>query len=75
MSLVIRPAVQADAAGINAIYNPLIRDSAATFETAPHSEAERAGWIEAINANPRCAVHVAEDAGAIAGYANAAPFE
>lgn len=75
VSLIVRRATFADAVGINAIYNPVIRDSAATFEVAEQSVADRERWIEELGRSPRHPVFVAEEAGRIIGYANAAAFD
>lgn len=72
----VRPVEPADAAGINTVYNPFILDSAATFETVPIDEAGRRRWIEERRSNPRHPSFIAEDeAGRLAGFANAAPFD
>lgn len=71
----IRRATIDDAAGINAVYNPYILETAATFETTPIDEASRRRWIETRLANPRHPVFVADGREGIAGFANAAPFD
>lgn len=72
----VRPATIGDAAGMNAVYNPFILETPATFETAAIDEPARRRWIEERLANPRHPVFVAEDAdGRIAGFANAAAFD
>ena len=71
-----RPATLADAEGINAVYNPFIRESAATFETEEYDVEARRRWIADRRQNPRCAVVVAESAeGRISGFASASPFD
>ncbi len=75
MGAAIRPATLADAAGINAIYNPVIRESPATFETVEHTEGDRRRWLEELARSPRHPVFIAEEAETIVGYANAAPFD
>ena len=75
MTLRIRPATLADAAGMNAVYNPFILDTPATFETAPIDDAARRRWLEIRAANPRWPVFVAETGGAVAGFANASAFD
>ncbi|MBB5519350.1 GNAT family N-acetyltransferase [Amphiplicatus metriothermophilus] len=72
---VARRAIPADAAGINAVYNPYIRDTAATFELVEHDEAQRRRWIEERCADPRHPVFVAEDESGLCGFANAGPFD
>lgn len=75
MTATIRRATLIDANGINAVYNPYILETPATFETAPIDEAARRRWLETRLANPRCPVFVAEDGGRIVGFANASPFD
>lgn len=73
--IAIRHATPDDAAGINAVYNPFIRTSAATFETVEHSEAQRRAWLLAQAANPRWPVIAAICDGAVCGFAGAAAFD
>ncbi len=75
MTTTIRRAALIDAAGLNAVYNPFILETPATFETAPIDEAARRRWLEVRAANPRWPVFVAEDAGRILGFANASAFD
>ncbi|MEX2617078.1 MAG: arsinothricin resistance N-acetyltransferase ArsN1 family B [Alphaproteobacteria bacterium] len=63
----IRVAEPRDAEAIAAIYAPIVRDTAISFETEPPGAAEMAARIEAT-----LATHpwlVAEDAGRVLGYA------
>ncbi len=61
---------------MNAVYNPFILDSPATFETVPIDDATRRLWIGERLSNPRHPVVVAEDeSGEIIGFANASPFD
>lgn len=71
----IRAAALTDADGINAVYNPYIRESAVTFETEEHDEAWRRAWIAELRRSPRHPAFVAEVRGAICGFANAAAFD
>jgi phosphinothricin acetyltransferase len=73
--VLIRPASLDDAEGINAVYNPYIRNSVATFETEEHDAAWRRGWIEDLAKSPRHPVFVADTGKAICGFANAAAFD
>jgi phosphinothricin acetyltransferase len=73
--MIIRPATLDDAAAINALYNPFILETPATFETAPVTEAARRAWIAERLANPRWPVVVADEEGRIAGFANASAFD
>ncbi|MEE2692439.1 MAG: GNAT family N-acetyltransferase [Pseudomonadota bacterium] len=75
MNITVRAARSGDAAAINAIYNPFIRTSPATFEIVEHTEEQRRRWIETLAANPRHPAFVAEHDGAVIGYANAAEFD
>lgn len=75
MSVLVRRARSDDAAAVNAIYNPLIRDSAITFETVEHSQEDRRRWLANLACSPRHPVFVAEMGGAVCGYANAAEFD
>lgn len=68
----IRPAAVSDAAAIAGIYAHYVRDTVITFDTDPLSAAEVAQRIEAgAGVFPWL---VAEEEGAILGYAYAAPF-
>jgi phosphinothricin acetyltransferase len=75
VSVTVRPARLADAAGVNAIYNPLIRESASTFEVAEHTEEDRRRWIAELARSPRYRVFVAEADATVVGYANSAAFD
>ena len=74
--IVIRPCERRDAGGVNAVYNPFIRESAATFETEVYDEAQRLRWLAALERSPSTPVFVASDpVGRVFGFANAAPFD
>lgn len=74
--MIIRPVRLDDAEALNALYNPFILKTPATFETVPFDVAGRSRWIEARQSNPRHPAFVAEgEAGAILGFASAAPFD
>jgi phosphinothricin acetyltransferase len=60
-----------DAAQCAAIYEPFVRNSAVSFEEAPPDEREFARRIERLSS--RYPWLVADDDGAVAGYAYAAP--
>lgn len=69
----IRPARPSDAAAIAAVWNPFIRDTAVTFNPVEKSE----GDIAAMIADRQTAGHgflVAEQAGAVIGFASYAQF-
>lgn len=71
----VRRAAPGDAKAINAVYNPFILESAATFETDPITEADRRAWLDRLSGDPRHPVFVAEEGGAICGFANGAAFD
>jgi len=71
-TLVIRPAILADAAAICRIYNQGIEDRQATLETMLRTPDERRAWLEARS--PRHPVLVAERAGVACGWASLNPF-
>ncbi len=73
--MIIRAVAFEDAAAINALYNPFILETPATFETAPIDLEARRRWIESRLANPRHPAFVAEGEGRLFGFANAAPFD
>ena len=73
--MIVRRAEFSDAAGINAVYNPFIRQSPATFETEEYSLADREAWIDRRGDNPARSVFVAEEEGRIVGFANASEFD
>ena len=67
----IREATKRDAGAIAAIYGPIVRDTAISFEEEAPSAAEIARRIAAIR--PRLPYLVAERDGAVIGYAYAGP--
>jgi phosphinothricin acetyltransferase len=69
----IRPCTSRDAAAICEIYNSFVRDTIITFEETPVSTAEMAQRISDVTA--RFPWLVAEEQGAIAGYAYATPWK
>ncbi|MEZ5891849.1 MAG: N-acetyltransferase family protein [Parvularculaceae bacterium] len=73
--MAVRPAGPADAAAINAVYNPYIRDTTQTFETVEHTLEDRLNWFAARAGNPRWPVFVAERAGEVVGFASANAFD
>lgn len=76
MDFEIRPARTEDAEGINAVYNPYIRESAATFETVEYTRDDRLRWLERQASSPRWPVLVGFDPGGrLCGFASAAPFD
>ncbi|MFQ5563772.1 MAG: GNAT family N-acetyltransferase [Parvularculaceae bacterium] len=76
MDLEIRPARLDDAEGLNAVYNPYIRDSAATFETIEYTREDRVRWLDRQASSPRWPVFVGLDPeGRVCGFASACPFD
>lgn len=72
----IRAATPGDAEGMNAVYNPFIRDSIATFETAELTLGDRRAWLAERARSGRHPVFVALDgAGTVGGFANASAFD
>lgn len=72
----IRPALPDDSAAFNAMYNPFIIETPATFETTAFDEISRRRWIEDRASNPRLPVFVADGGeGRIVGFAGASAFD
>ncbi|WP_444668269.1 GNAT family N-acetyltransferase [Cereibacter changlensis] len=69
----IRPATDRDAAAILAIWNPVIRDTLVTFNSAEKTEAELCTLIAERNAAGHCFL-LAEEAGEILGFASYGQF-
>ena len=69
-SVAVRPARPSDGPAVAAIYAPYVTDTAITFDETPPTAAETTARIEAVLA--RYPYYVAEDAGRVVGYANAA---
>lgn len=69
--MIVRLASPSDAPGVQAIYAPYVRDTSVSFETEPPTVADVAERIAAAGA--RYPWLVADDGGAVAGYAYAGP--
>lgn len=69
----IRDAVEGDLPGIFAIYDEQVLRGTATFETVPRTPAERRAWWES-HPRERYPVIVAEEGGAILGWARLQPW-
>ena len=67
--MIVRLATPSDAPGVRAIYAPFVRDTAVSFEAEPPAVGEVAARIAASGA--RFPWLVADDGGAVAGYAYA----
>lgn len=70
----IRPATRDDLPRINEIYNYYVINTPITFEIEPVTVESRAKWFAEHTAGDRYRMFVAEDAGAIVGYACTGPF-
>ncbi len=68
----VRTAERTDAAAIADIYNPYVTGSAATFDTEPVTEADRAAWI--ATHGPEHPVLVAEVDGEVVGWGSVSPW-
>jgi phosphinothricin acetyltransferase len=64
--VIVRPAVDGDAAAVAAVYAPWVTGSVATFESDPPDAAE---VLRRMSAAPRLPWLVAEREGAVVGYA------
>lgn len=73
MPVLIRPATPADIPSIAAIYNEAVRLGTASFEIEPPDEAEMRRRMDTL-IDGGFPYIVAEDSGAIAGYAYAGPY-
>lgn len=68
-------AVPDDAAGIVAVFNPIIEDGRFTAFDRPFSEAEERAYIASLPARGFVHVAVREDKGRIVGFQSVTPFE
>lgn len=73
--MTVRLATLADAAGINAIYNPYVRDTAITFDVEEISLDARRRDLNARLDNPRTPMFVGEQGGRVVAFAGAAAFD
>ena len=70
--VLLRPAILADLAVINAIYNHYVLASTCTYQTEPETAAARAAWFKAHG--PEHPIMVAERDGAIVGWGSLSRF-
>ena len=70
----IRPAERADLAALTDIYNHYVETSHATFDITPFSVDQRAEWFSHYATHGPYRLLVAEDQGAVVGYASSSPF-
>ena len=68
-TIIIRPAVRADASAMAAIYNQAVLRSTATFDTEIETTEDRERWLEE-HAQPQHPVLVVERDGRIVGWAS-----
>jgi phosphinothricin acetyltransferase len=73
MTIVIRDAREADLAAMLAIYNDAVLTTTAVYDYKPRSTEQQAAWFQAKR-EQSLPVLVAEDDGAVAGFASYGPF-
>jgi L-amino acid N-acyltransferase YncA len=73
MTLVIRDAREADLAAMLAIYNDAVLTTTAVYDYKPRSDEQQTAWF-AAKREQGLPVLVADDGGAIAGFASYGPF-
>ena len=73
-STIIRPATVADRADILAILNHYIVHTPVSFDAEPYTEESRLAWFERFAETGRYRLIVAEEGGAVVGYACSTPF-
>lgn len=71
--MTVRPATDADAAAISAVYDHHVLHTLATFDLVPPTLEHRRAWL-ADHAGGRHRVLVAERAGAVVGFASSGRF-
>jgi phosphinothricin acetyltransferase len=71
---IIRLATDADLGAINDIYNHYIRETAITFDIDEWDMARRAEWFASFADSGRHQLFVADDEGAVTGFAGTRPF-
>lgn len=71
--MTVRPATEADAAAISAVYDHHVLHSVATFDVVPPTAADRLLWL-AEHAGGRHQVLVVEVDGAVVGFASSSSF-
>ena len=73
MTIVIRDAREADLGTILAIYNDAVLTTTAVYDYTPRSPEQQAAWFRAKR-EQNLPVLVAEDGGAVVGFASYGPF-
>jgi len=74
VTLSVRPATDADAEAIRAIYNPEVLESTVTFDLVPRSLAEQLEWQHARSGAHAVLVAVDEESGEVVGYGSLSPY-
>ncbi|MGC8832844.1 MAG: GNAT family N-acetyltransferase [Armatimonadota bacterium] len=72
MGVIVRRAKPEDAEAINEIYNYAVRELSATFHTQERSIEDGRHWL--ARHNDRYPVFVAEESGAVVGWASLSPY-
>lgn len=70
----MRPAREADLPRLTEIYNHYVRTSPATFDIEPFTLEHRRAWLEQFSESGPYRLFVAEEDGALFGYAGTTPF-
>jgi phosphinothricin acetyltransferase len=70
----IRPAIGADLPRLTAIYNHYVVHTPVTFDLEPHTVEQRAAWFAQFAPAGRYRLLVAEENGAVLGYAGTTRF-
>jgi L-amino acid N-acyltransferase len=73
MTIVIRDAREADLAAMLAIYNDAVLTTTAVYDYQPRSREQQVAWFKAKQEHG-LPVLVAEDHGAVVGFASYGPF-
>lgn len=70
----IRPAVRADLPRLTEIYNHYVVHTPVTFDVEPYTVEHRAAWFDQFAPSGRYRLFVAEENGAVVGYAGTTRF-
>ena len=72
--IVIRPATRADLPRLTEIYNYYVLKTPVTFDVEPYTVEKRVAWFEQFGATGRYRLVIAEENGAVLGYAGTMRF-
>ena len=72
--ILIRPAARADLPRLTEIYNHYVLHTPVTFDVEPYTVEKRAAWFEQFGPTGRYRLMVAEENGAVLGYAGTTRF-